>query len=217
MPKIRIPPKVAGFAISSLMKLLGATWRLRIVDRCGLLERETSPAGPVIWLVWHNRIFTAPVLQWRRLRHRQGSVLTSASKDGDVLAAVCGHFGIKAVRGSSSKRAAAALIQCIDVLKGGDDLCITPDGPRGPKYKLQPGLLLMSQRTGAPIMPIHLRPRSAWRLKTWDAFMIPKPFTRIDVELGPFLTVPPTDSPDSFEAERTRLESLMRAGTGEAE
>ena len=216
MAKIRVPSGIAGFVISSIMKLLALSWRWRVVDRSGMTDPATASPRPVIWLVWHNRILMAVPLQWRRLRHRHGSVLTSASRDGDVLASVCRHFGINAVRGSSSKRKIAALLELKGVIDAGGDVCITPDGPRGPCYSLQGGVVLLAQKTGARIMPIHLQPRSLWRLDTWDGFMIPKPFSRIDVLLDPLIELPHTDSAEAFEKVRSDLERRLMTGTGEA-
>src|SRR5690606_9214875 len=111
--------------------------------------------------------------------HRKAVVLASASHDGAALASAMAVFGLGAVRGSSSRRGVAALIALKRALKSGVDVCITPDGPRGPRYGLQPGVVKLAASSGAPIIPIHVRFSSAWRLNTWDRFVLPKPFSRV--------------------------------------
>jgi lysophospholipid acyltransferase (LPLAT)-like uncharacterized protein len=215
MAKIRVSPKLAGWVIATVMKLVGCTLRFRIDDRAGLLHGG-GPSSPIIWLCWHNRIFMAPIVQWRFLRRRHGSVITSASRDGDVLTEVCRRFGLDAVRGSSSRRKVAALRESLACLERGEDICITPDGPRGPRYHLQPGVVLLAQKSQALIFPIHIRPRRCWRLQSWDGFIIPKPFSRVDVVFESLFRLETTDSTNAFDAQRASLEKLMRDGTGEA-
>lgn len=185
--------RAAGFAIASVIRGVGATLRFECDDRAGMADRPRSE--PVIWAFWHNRVFTAPLAYRRFLAGRSGAVLTSASKDGDFLAASIGQFGVAAVRGSSAKggrqkRGAAALVGLARWLEAGYDVAITPDGPRGPAEQIQPGLLKLAQLTGVPILPIRLDYRDCWRLKTWDRFMVPKPFSRIAVTLQPLVAVP---------------------------
>lgn len=212
MAKLNIPPSFAGFVLSCLIKALGRTLRWRIDDRAGLLQ-EPMPREPVIWLCWHNRILFAPVLHQHCFPLQRGAALTSASRDGEVLAATCGYFGIEAARGSSSRRGAAALRESLRYLKTGHDLCITPDGPRGPRYHLAPGVVLLAQVSGVPVMPVYFQPARAWRLKSWDGFVIPKPFSKVEVVFLPLRVIPRTDSPEAFEAERAALEAELRAGT----
>ncbi len=115
-----------------------------------------------------------------------------------------------AIRGSSSRRGSRALRECADHLNSGADLAVTPDGPKGPKYHLGPGLILLSQTTGARILPMHVKFSRALELKSWDGFRIPLPFSRVDVTIGPYETIPPTPTEEAFEAERQRIETLLR-------
>lgn len=211
MARVRISPQFAGRAISLVMKGLALTWRWRFDDRGGWLEHPAAGA-PILWVVWHNRIGMAPQMYWKWFRHRSVAVLTSASKDGEVLAETCRHFTMKAARGSSSRRGAAALRECLSWVKKDHDVCITPDGPRGPRYRLQPGIIRLAAHTGAPMLPVHLRPHRAWRLKSWDGFLIPWPFTRVDVILDPAWPVAKTSDESTLELERARLEDVMRRG-----
>lgn len=196
---------------ANLARLIFGTIRLRITDRSGFLTEP--PSGPRILVFWHNRI---PAISIGFLRHypakhpsRKGvSVLTSPSKDGDILAGVMANLGMGSVRGSSSRRGSTAIRELSALLEAGVDLAITPDGPRGPKYSLGPGAVFLAQKTGVPIMPLHARYQWAIRLKTWDNFAIPLPFSRVDIVMDPYLTIDPEAT--DLEAERLRLETLLK-------
>jgi len=196
---------------ANLARLIFSTIRLRVTDRSGFLINP--PPGPRILVFWHNRI---PAISIGFLRHYPGkhpsrkgvSVLTSPSKDGDILAGVMANLGMGSVRGSSSRRGSTAIRELSALLEAGVDLAITPDGPRGPKYSLGPGAVFLAQKTGIPIMPLHARYHRAIRLKTWDSFAIPLPFSRVDIVMDPYLTVDPEAT--DLEAERLRLETLLK-------
>ena len=196
---------------AGLARLVFSTIRLRVNDRSGFLT--DPPDGPRIMVFWHNRI---PAISVGFLRHyparhptRKGvSVLTSPSKDGDILAGVMAKLGMGSVRGSSSRRGSTAIRELTSLLDSGVDLAITPDGPRGPKYSLGPGAVYLSQKTGIPIMPVHARYHCAIRLKTWDNFAIPLPFSRIDITIDPYLTIDPETT--DLEDERLKLETYLR-------
>jgi lysophospholipid acyltransferase (LPLAT)-like uncharacterized protein len=192
-----------------LMRALALTLRFRVDDRCGITH---GAMRPFIGALWHNRLLVVPIAYRRFCRNRRGHCLTSPSKDGAIIAGVMDRFGIGSVRGSSSRRGASAMRELTSVLEAGDDVAITPDGPRGPKYRISPGIIKLSQLTGIPVMPIHVHYSSFWELKSWDAFRIPKPFSRIDIIFGPLYEVDPTASDEAFETERCRLEAAMMAG-----
>jgi len=196
---------------ANLARLIFSTIRLRMNDRSGFLT--SPPEGPRIMVFWHNRI---PAISIGFLRHyprrhptRKGvSVLTSPSKDGDILAGVMANLGMGSVRGSSSRRGSTAIRELTALLESGVDLAITPDGPRGPKYSLGPGAVFLSQKTGIPIMLLHARYHNAIRLKTWDSFAIPLPFSRVDITIDPYMTIDPEAT--DLESERLRIETLLR-------
>lgn len=199
------------------MKAWAATLRYEIEDRSGVTTPGNFPS-PVIFALWHNRIFTIPPIWWKTGgRERNSVVLTSASHDGAMLSRAMAVFGLGAIRGSSSRRAVAALIGMKRALRDGYDVCITPDGPRGPRYSFQPGVIKLAESSNAPIIPIHATYSSAWRLKTWDRFVIPKPFSRVRVVFDEKLVVPPGLDDAAFAAECARAESILRAGTDDLE
>lgn len=192
-----------------IVRAVIATLRVRIEDRAGVLAPGAAPA---IWIFWHNRLFIIPWAYRKALGDRAGAALTSASKDGEIVAAFLGRFRIRAVRGSSSRRGVAALIELIRLVREGYTIGITPDGPRGPRYTLNPGVITLAQKTGAAICPVRVSYSSYWQLKSWDGFMIPKPFSRVAITLLPLENVPATGSEAAFEAERARIEAALRCG-----
>ena len=143
---------------------------------------------------------------------RPGAALTSASKDGEILAAFLNRFSVRAIRGSSSRSGARALVEMKRAIKDGYIMGITPDGPRGPRYRLNPGVVKLAQVTGGFVLPVHVRYSRFWQLKSWDGFMIPKPFARVEITFDILHKIPPTKSDDEFEAERLRMEEILAAG-----
>lgn len=204
--------RLAGFLAGYVMKCWALTLRYEVNGKPGVTAPEISPA-PVIFALWHNRIFTMPPI-WRRTggKGRKSVVLTSASKDGTTLATAMSMFGLGAIRGSSSRRAVSALIGMKKALQEGFDVCVTPDGPRGPRYEVQPGVIKIAQATGSDIIPIHIRYSSAWRLKTWDRFVIPKPFSRVAVVFDKPQRLPQDSGEEAFEAARIALQKCLAEG-----
>ena len=209
MKRLTRNPRIISAVVAFLIRVIGATLRVRIDDRTGIRDRESAPNGPVIWAFWHNRIFVLPYIYRKYLPHRQGSVLTSASRDGEIIAQVMERFGVEAVRGSSSKGGSAAYRASLRVVRAKDDLVVTPDGPRGPRYQLQPGMIKLAAKTGTPVFPIAVKFGCCIRLTTWDAFRIPLPFSRIDVILGEFQNIPPDLDEPALAAQRDRIADLL--------
>jgi lysophospholipid acyltransferase (LPLAT)-like uncharacterized protein len=193
----------------SLLKAWERTLRYTVDDRGNLLLR--SPQQAAIGAVWHNRLLIMPLVLRRFLGHRRGAALISASRDGGYIAELVERIGFDVVRGSSSRQGATAMLQMSDLLAAGQDAVIAPDGPRGPVYELGPGIVLLAQKSGAPVFPLHLEYSSCWRLKSWDRFILPRPFSKVRVILGPPHHVAPTTGEDEFEAERLRLQNAMMA------
>jgi lysophospholipid acyltransferase (LPLAT)-like uncharacterized protein len=158
-----------------LLRALGATWRLRIVGRASLDTR--APASePVIYCLWHGQIL--PILWGHRPRT---GVVVSEHKDGEIITRVLERFGMFGVRGSSSRGGTRALLEAAQVVRAGEDMAFTPDGPRGPRHSFAPGALILAHRAEVPLVPLVASVDRAWRLGSWDGFEIPKPFARITV------------------------------------
>lgn len=136
---------------------------------------------PVVFVLWHNRLFTAAEMFRRHHRDRDVYGLVSPSRDGAWLEAFFALVGIRSVRGSSHKRGREAALGLIEVLKAGFDIGITPDGPRGPIYKFKPGGLVLARRTDSPMVLLGSAYESAWQLSSWDRFYLPHPFSRVRV------------------------------------
>lgn len=196
---------------STLLKALFLTIRLRIDDRCGLSASAFSE--PCLICFWHNRILgiTATFHRFYPKTLRRGvTVLTSPSKDGEILAQLVGAFGMHAVRGSSSRRGSRALLELVRIIRDGGDIAITPDGPRGPRYRLGPGVILLAQTTGSPIVLMHASYSRCFRMKTWDGFIIPLPFSTISVTIEPLINIPNDLGEEEFEQARKNLEEKLK-------
>lgn len=134
---------------------------------------------PVAMVLWHNRLFLASEIVRRYRAGRPAYALVSASKDGGWLTAFFSLSGVRTVRGSSSKLGREAASAMVEMLRAGHDVGLTPDGPRGPCYEMKPGAVIVPRRTRAPILVIGADFSSAWQLKSWDRFYLPKPFSRV--------------------------------------
>jgi len=161
--------------VALFLRLWLATLRVRS-NRARVQDQE----GPFILLLWHDRLFLAPLIA-HRFMGRPVTALISTSKDGGWLVAFYRVMGIKAVRGSSSKRGAAALVSLTRAVRSGDHAGVTPDGPKGPRRVLKPGVVALAKLTGRPFVVMGIDCRSAWQLRSWDKFALPKPFSRVDI------------------------------------
>ena len=199
---------LVSFIAGTALKLLALTLRVKWHDGGTFYDRERKP---VILCIWHNRLLGSILADWRaRRRCHPVKVLTSASKDGGWLAAMARRFTLGNVRGSSSRRGAAAPLELSSHLARGGDIAITPDGPRGPNYRLAPGIVHLAQRTGVRIVPVKIQIGSYWRIgRKWDALWIPKPFSRLTLCFLEPLTISPGDS--ALDAEGERLAKVMGA------
>jgi lysophospholipid acyltransferase (LPLAT)-like uncharacterized protein len=140
---------------------------------------------------------------------RQSYGLISASRDGDLIANWIERSGYGTIRGSSSRKGVIALRQLMDPLAADGNVLFTPDGPRGPVYEATPGLIFLAQKSGAPIVPIHMEYSSCWRMKSWDRFIVPRPFATLRAIFGAPISIAPLSDAGQFEAERLRLQTAM--------
>lgn len=196
-----------GACVVLLVRIFSFTFRWRLHDPDGL--RENPPKSPMIWIVWHNRIFGFPGVYKKYLPDRRGAVLTSPSRDGEIIAKIITSLGAGAIRGSSSRRGAAALVALRAWLSDGYDIGIIPDGPRGPRYKLGPGVVKLAQLTEARVLPVRIEFASFWSFKSWDKFRLPKPFTKVDVYFEPLISVQRDLTEEEFEQERLRIQTAL--------
>lgn len=166
-------------------------------QRCG---RE-----PHIYVLWHQRGLTFAYT------HRKSGVriLTSKHSDGDLIAGIVDRLGLQSVRGSSTRGGVQAMRELLNDLGSGHDYAFTPDGPRGPLHVFQSGALYFASHSGLPLVPATVSYRRAWKLPTWDRFVIPWPFTEAVLRFGRPIDVPPELTSEEFQTWRRELETAL--------
>lgn len=197
-----------------LLRGLFATLRAEYVQR--QLEHQVMNSGsPILFTFWHGRM-----LYFLKLYEYLGSrvtVLVSHSRDGEFLAQLLERFGFHTTRGSSSQGGARGLLAVVNKVRTGKDACFTPDGPRGPRYRAQPGLVVVAKRTGAAILPMTFGASRKRVLATWDAFLLPMPFSRVVVVYGEPIYVPANASASDLEVKRREVQASLRRITETAD
>jgi lysophospholipid acyltransferase (LPLAT)-like uncharacterized protein len=192
--------------------LLNATLRYRWNDRSGHFDRPST--DPSIYCVWHNRLALClfAYYAYARKRHPTAGIaaMVSASRDGGFLTAVLRCFRVQPVRGSSSRRGPQALRELTSWGAKGYDLAITPDGPRGPRYVVQEGVMAMAQLTGLPIIPFSYYLHWKIRVRSWDGFQIPLPFSVVELTSTAPIRVPREASNEEREQLRLKLENELK-------
>jgi len=200
--------RALGWLVANGMRLLTATLRYRINGGRGPAK---LPDEPVIFALWHNRLSLCMKVYENFVRphhqHDHLAALISASKDGAFLAAILQNFGVEPVRGSSSRRGSQALLELASWAERGYDLAVTPDGPRGPCYAVQEGVIALAQVTGLAIIPYSCQVDWKIRVKSWDRFQIPLPFSHCEMTFGEPIRVPR----QATDAERAQLGEQLRA------
>ncbi len=197
---------VIGFGYR-LIQLWVRTLRLELEDRGEVVR--TNIEHPFIFAVWHNRLFLFPSIFRHFLPGQRAAALISASRDGDLLAALVERFGYGTIRGSTSRKGASALLRLAEVFAAGTHIGITPDGPRGPVYQLGQGIIFLAQKCEAAVVPANMEYSSCWRFKSWDRFILPRPFSTVRVIFGVPLRVGTTTTLEEFENERLRLQNAL--------
>jgi lysophospholipid acyltransferase (LPLAT)-like uncharacterized protein len=190
-----------------MFRLWARTLRLEVEDPNNVVAFVQTQ--PVIFAIWHNRLLMLPRVFDPCFPTRQSFGLISASRDGDLVSILIERSGYGTIRGSSSRKGVSALRQLVDTLAGGSNVLLTPDGPRGPVYEASQGAVFLAQKTGAPVVPIHMEYSSCWRLKSWDRFIVPRPFAKLRAIFGAPIYVESTTDTEQFEAERLRLQNAM--------
>jgi len=196
------PPVIALW-----IRSLAMTLRFRLEDPQGLLSHQ--PDQPRIFAFWHNRILMMPYLYEKFCPGRRMLMLVSRSRDGEFITRIMGRFGIDGVRGSSSKGGTEALREMVRELekKTARDIGITPDGPRGPKARVQEGVLAIAEASGRPIIPVTTHLSRKWELPSWDRLQIPQPGSLCRLVVGPAVSAP--QRVEEFEAVRRKLETAL--------
>jgi lysophospholipid acyltransferase (LPLAT)-like uncharacterized protein len=186
-----------------VLRGLASTWRYRVVNESSYRTRHAN-REPFIFAFWHGQLL--PLLY---LHRGQGvAIVISSHRDGELVAGVAERLGMRAIRGSSTRGAARALLGIVRELESGGEVAITPDGPRGPARQFAAGALVAAQRARAPVIGIGVSASRAWHLRSWDRFMIPKPFARVNVAYSAPTAVAAASAREA-EDEAPRFEALL--------
>lgn len=183
---MRTPLKfiIIPYVLKIAMQLIMLTCRVRWHDKHYFDELQESGKG---WVgcMWHNASTTSAII----MRNAAITSMVSASRDGEYVTRLAKLFGNDTIRGSSSKGSSSATRAALRLLRQGKTVALTPDGPRGPKYSVQPGILFIASMAKVPILPFHIEANRQWVLKSWDNHRFPKPFSTIHVGFGKPITI----------------------------
>ncbi len=212
--------RLAAWLIRVILATLGRTYRVRVIEGGQFLEDWSDHRHPTILSFWHNRAFIGAHYVYHHLveRNLKISVLTSQSRDGELVARVAQQWGLSVVRGSASRgglQALRALHRAIT--RDGFSPIMIPDGPRGPIYHFKVGVAVLAQTSGAPILPMGLAAQRFFTIKSWDRLIIPWPFSRVVIGFGEPQTLAKPMTNDQLEAARRRLEATVDGLTLRAE
>jgi lysophospholipid acyltransferase (LPLAT)-like uncharacterized protein len=205
-PGQRVVLAIVPRLVWALFSLIGLTWRFETIAEEGATPLEHGAgAGAEIFCFWHQCVLPCAVY----FRRTGATILISRSFDGELITRTLALFGYHAVRGSSSRGAREGLLGLKSVIENGGPAIFTADGPRGPIYQTKMGPIKLAQMTGARIGAFHLEPKRAWRMRSWDRFMVPIPFTRIVVSWARWTEVAGDLAEEKFEAKREELNAAL--------
>jgi lysophospholipid acyltransferase (LPLAT)-like uncharacterized protein len=202
----RIVLAVVPRVVWALLRVVSLTWRFEVITEDGVTPLIGGlGAGAEIFCFWHQCVLPCTVY----FRRTHGTILISRSFDGELITRILEMFGFHAVRGSSSRGAREGLLGLKQVIESGKPAIFTADGPRGPIYQTKMGPIKLAQMTGARIGCFHLEPERAWVMRSWDHFLVPKPFTRIVVSWARWTYVSTELPPEEFEIKRAELNAAI--------
>lgn len=195
-----------------LLFLLGrAAWPTMRLEVFGSenLAQAYQKHGQIICAFWHNRTLLLPFIYRYEMRLTRLVAMVSRSRDGQFLADFLHRFGFCSIRGSTSTGGTGTFVQATRIARQGYDIAIAPDGPRGPRCQVQPGIIKLAQMTSLPIMPVSYQVSIRRELHSWDRFIIPLPFAKVAFEMAPAITVPRRSRQKGLEQARKRLENRL--------
>lgn len=202
--KIPVPAGLVRVLGGPSVSALASSWRIQSHHAERWRSLQASPT-PFIFLLWHEALL--PLL-WQ---HRaQGiAIVVSEAREGAYLGDYATRIGYRLLPGSSTRGGVRALRSAVRVLHDGVPVAFTPDGPRGPRREVKAGIVRAAQRVGAQILPLHAEVDRAWRLRSWDRLVVPKPFASVRVGYGEPFHVDP--GPDGLARGVARCESALLA------
>jgi lysophospholipid acyltransferase (LPLAT)-like uncharacterized protein len=208
----RITIAIVSWVVAFLFRLLDRTLRYEVVVEPG--AQPARPPALQVWCFWHRCLI--PCACYFRHEFRP-AVLVSRSFDGELIARTTERLGFLTARGSSSRAGGSGLLALAKAVQRGNPAVFTADGPRGPVYKVKPGAVKLAQLTGYPIGIFYAHPQKAWLLRSWDRFLIPKPFSRVAISWGRDVEVPETGDPLVLEEKRLEVEAALERARLNAE
>jgi lysophospholipid acyltransferase (LPLAT)-like uncharacterized protein len=208
--KNRLDPwklKSLGWLLTSIVGAVAFTWRVRFIGS-DYVNDLTEKGKPFVLVFWHGDM----LMGWYFHRNRKYSSLVSKSKDGDILAEILRQWRYIVIRGSSSKGGRDARLQMEKLVRSGQVLVVTPDGPRGPRYEMKMGALRTAQKTGVPVVSVTFKVKHAYILRSWDKFTVPLPFTKIIVQYKAPEIINPELNGDALDEYREEFQEGMKPG-----
>ena len=199
---------IIPFLAYFLIKYISKTLRLKLINSEYVIEGKRKGQN-YIFAFWHNQFFVMSYFYRLKLKDYSISVLTSFSRDGEYISRVIEKFGFKAIRGSTSRGGNTAIRLLLHQLHEGNDIAVTPDGPRGPCHRAQPGITTLAQLSGCAIIPVGYRAMHKKVLNTWDKFIIPYPFSLGKLIVGNPILVPREATDSQKEEARKRLQETL--------
>jgi lysophospholipid acyltransferase (LPLAT)-like uncharacterized protein len=202
----RLVLAVVPRVVWALLSIIGRTWRFEVIAEEGAMPLPFGEgAGAEIFCFWHQCVLPCTFY----FRRTGACIIVSQSFDGELITRILELFGFKTTRGSSSRGAREGLLGLKHVIESGKPAIFTADGPRGPIYRTKMGPIKLARMTGARIGAFHLQPERAWIMRSWDRFLVPKPFTRIAVSWARWTQVPTELAPEEFERSREELNAAI--------
>ena len=203
---------IVTWLVSAFISLVGRTLRVTFSWEEGSIGSMDN-VHPGIYPFWHRCVLSAVWI----FRNRNLAVLTSRSRDGEFIARIIDHFGFVPIRGSSSRGGQRGLLEMHSFVMNGHGAAFTIDGPRGPRFVAKRGPVLLARTTGVPITAFYVSLEKAWVLKTWDAMMIPKPFSRAYIRVARKIVVAPDADDGALEAAHAEMQAALERVTAYAE
>jgi len=203
---------LAEYVGTPLLRMLLGSLRVTV---SGEEERNAAVEehGSVVFCTWHNQLLYPTYHE----RHTDGAAVISQHADGELIARVVKRLGPGVVRGSTTRGGARALVKLVRLARDGKCVALTPDGPRGPRYVVQPGAVYIAQKAGIPVVPIAFASERYWEFRSWDRFRVPKPFSRAHLVYGEPIHIPAKLDAAAAETHRLRVQDALMAATRTAQ
>lgn len=200
--------KIAGKLLYWIVRSYCATFRLTVVNENQWVN-YLEQGGRVLLCAWHQQFFSV-IRHVKKYEKYHPSLMISKSLDGEIIANIAVLTGWHTARGSSSRDGGTALKEMAEKLKQTGLAAHILDGPRGPAGQVKPGIISLAQAANAVIVPVFVRSEKVWYFNSWDKFMVPKPFSRVSINFGESIFLPPLQAEKDFENQRMMLEKIMQ-------